>query len=158
MCRLSICCNPATISRNNAFHSARICMSTAAPAATAPTPAPPAAPAPTPSTSATPSTSSDTASSTVSPQSDRIHSTDIAFKPNSAGWGYSKGYASGFDNIFKKKNKDSPAKEVESFKLSQNMALNVEVSTLLQSFDSLSTQDKADVVSYILNKHPEFRQ
>mmetsp|Transcript_20007 Transcript_20007/g.28736 ORF Transcript_20007/g.28736 Transcript_20007/m.28736 type:complete len:122 (+) Transcript_20007:49-414(+) len=42
--------------------------------------------------------------SSPSPQSDRLHSTDIAYKPSASGWGYSTGYATGFDNIFKRKN------------------------------------------------------
>lgn len=35
--------------------------------------------------------------------SDRIHSTDIAFKPNESGWGGSKKYESRWDDIFGKK-------------------------------------------------------
>jgi hypothetical protein len=35
----------------------------------------------------------------------RLHSTDIAFKPTTDGWGYSHVYGSGWDNIFKKKGK-----------------------------------------------------
>ena len=33
----------------------------------------------------------------------RLHSSDIAFKPTTDGWGYSHVYGSGWDNIFKKK-------------------------------------------------------
>jgi hypothetical protein len=39
-----------------------------------------------------------------SSSADRIHSTDIAFKPNKDGWGYSKRYSSNYENIFQKKN------------------------------------------------------
>ena len=40
---------------------------------------------------------------------DRIHSTDIAFKPNESGWGGSRKYESRWDDIFgkKKDNKNS---------------------------------------------------
>jgi hypothetical protein len=34
---------------------------------------------------------------------DRMHSTDIAFKPSSNGWGYTPQYATRYDNIFQKK-------------------------------------------------------
>jgi len=40
-----------------------------------------------------------------SEQGPRLHSTDIAFKPTTDGWGYSHVYGSGWDNIFKKKGK-----------------------------------------------------
>ena len=35
-------------------------------------------------------------------ESDRIHSTDIAFKPNASGWGGSSKYVSRWDDIFGK--------------------------------------------------------
>jgi len=31
-----------------------------------------------------------------------MHSSDIAFKPNEDGWGGTRGYSQGWDNIFKK--------------------------------------------------------
>ena len=37
---------------------------------------------------------------------DRLHSTDIAFKPNKSGWGYTKDYSSNFDSIFGKKKQE----------------------------------------------------
>lgn len=40
--------------------------------------------------------------------SDRLHSTDIAFKPSKSGWGYNDKYNSNFDSIFKKKVNYSP--------------------------------------------------
>jgi ribosomal protein S2 len=46
-----------------------------------------------------------TSSKTDEP-TDRLHSTDIAFKPNKSGWGYTKQYSSNFDDIFKKKHND----------------------------------------------------
>ena len=43
-------------------------------------------------------------SSSSAPSSEkRLHSSDIAFKPTTDGWGYSHVYGSGWDNIFKKK-------------------------------------------------------
>ena len=54
------------------------------------------------------SSSNDGASSstdTASEPNDRLHSTDIAFKPNKSGWGYTKTYKSNFQDIFKKKKK-----------------------------------------------------
>ena len=38
----------------------------------------------------------------------RLHSSDIAFKPTTDGWGYSHVYGSGWDNIFKKGNAKEP--------------------------------------------------
>ena len=37
----------------------------------------------------------------------RLHSTDIAFKPNSAGWGYTPQYASNFNAIFSSSKPDA---------------------------------------------------
>ena len=45
---------------------------------------------------------SSSTSSTDSAPKDRIHSTDLAFKPNDDGWGYTKTYAAGWDRIFAK--------------------------------------------------------
>lgn len=36
-------------------------------------------------------------------KSDRLHSTDIAFKPNEDGWGYTKRYSSNYERIFGKR-------------------------------------------------------
>ena len=44
-----------------------------------------------------------------SPKSDSLHSSDIAFKPNDDGWGYTNRYASGWDRIFAKKGDEGPA-------------------------------------------------
>ena len=33
---------------------------------------------------------------------DRLHSTDIAFKPTEDGWGFTKKYSKGYDSIFSK--------------------------------------------------------
>jgi hypothetical protein len=44
-------------------------------------------------------------------QSDRIHSTDIAFKPNASGWGGSKKYESRWNDIFGKKKDDMKREE-----------------------------------------------
>eukprot|EP00527_Entomoneis_sp_CCMP2396_P007780 CAMPEP_0198145692 /NCGR_PEP_ID=MMETSP1443-20131203/24847_1 /TAXON_ID=186043 /ORGANISM="Entomoneis sp., Strain CCMP2396" /LENGTH=119 /DNA_ID=CAMNT_0043809393 /DNA_START=42 /DNA_END=401 /DNA_ORIENTATION=+ len=69
---------------------------------------------PPPSSSATDtsvgeSSSSASSSSTVD-TSDRIHSTDIAFKPSESGWGGSKKYSANFDQIFSsnKKSEELP--------------------------------------------------
>lgn len=113
-----------------------------------------------PSTSPSPSVtttsqavSSETSASTPpSSQSDRIHSTDIAFKPNSAGWGYSVGYAKGFDSIFKKKATESSSSR-ESV---QSNIMNSDINTLLNNFETLSHHDKAIFVSSLLEKYPEF--
>ncbi|KAK3233784.1 hypothetical protein CYMTET_55939, partial [Cymbomonas tetramitiformis] len=49
-------------------------------------------------------TPTDSGTSTSSSEGEtRMHSTDIAFKPASSGWGYSKEYAKGYDRIFGKK-------------------------------------------------------
>jgi hypothetical protein len=42
----------------------------------------------------------------VTSGSDSMHSTDIAFKPNNAGWGYNPKYAASFENIFGAKKVD----------------------------------------------------
>ena len=55
------------------------------------------------SSSSSSSTSSDASSSSTS---DRLHSTDIAFKPNASGWGGTRTYSSNFKNIFGQKKKD----------------------------------------------------
>lgn len=34
---------------------------------------------------------------------DRLHSTDIAYKPSANGWGYHNDYSNNYDNIFKRK-------------------------------------------------------
>lgn len=41
---------------------------------------------------------------------DRIHSTDIAFKPAESGWGASSKYSRNFDEIFGQKNDDQEKK------------------------------------------------
>ena len=46
-------------------------------------------------------------------QSDRIHSTDIAFKPNASGWGGSKKYESRWNDIFGKEKKDEKKQSEE---------------------------------------------
>lgn len=38
----------------------------------------------------------------------RLHSTDIAFKPNADGWGYSPRFANGYDRIFGNKDGANP--------------------------------------------------
>ena len=53
-----------------------------------------------------PSASSDSGGD--SKPNDSKHSSDIAFKPNNDGWGYTKSYSKGWDNIFGKK-KDAAA-------------------------------------------------
>merc|ERR1712087_82202 len=61
------------------------------------------APAPAPAPSAPAPSSASSAASDVAPKSDKdaFASRDIAFKPNSDGWGYTSTYASGWDRIFK---------------------------------------------------------
>ena len=34
---------------------------------------------------------------------DRLHSTDIAYKPNESGWGYTKKFTANYDQIFSSK-------------------------------------------------------
>jgi len=46
--------------------------------------------------------------------SDRIHSTDIAFKPSDSGWGFTNKYNKNFENIF---GKVKQTKEVEKQKI-----------------------------------------
>mmetsp|Transcript_12465 Transcript_12465/g.19292 ORF Transcript_12465/g.19292 Transcript_12465/m.19292 type:complete len:94 (+) Transcript_12465:180-461(+) len=49
-------------------------------------------------------------------ESDRIHSTDIAFKPAESGWGGGTKYSNNFDSIFgssKKKDMNSSSKTTE---------------------------------------------
>lgn len=70
--------------------------------AAAPSPSPSPAPAPAPA-------SSDSSSSKSSSSSDRLHSTDIAFKPTEDGWGYSPRYSNNYDNIFGNKKKKAAA-------------------------------------------------
>tara|TARA_B100000795_G_scaffold141719_1_gene106124 strand:+ start:161 stop:490 length:330 start_codon:yes stop_codon:yes gene_type:complete len=58
------------------------------------------------------SSSTDSSSSSDSSSSDRIHSTDIAFKPNNDGWGGTKKYSKNHERIFgKKKQKSESTKE-----------------------------------------------
>ena len=40
---------------------------------------------------------------------DRLHSTDIAFKPNEDGWGYTRKYKNNWERIFGSKNKGKDA-------------------------------------------------
>lgn len=54
-----------------------------------------------------------------SSSADRIHSTDIAFKPNKDGWGYSKRYSNNFEAIFGKKEVTNAATQGEK-KIPQN--------------------------------------
>jgi len=59
--------------------------------------------------------STDSSSSSDSSSSDRIHSTDIAFKPNNDGWGGTKKYSKNHERIFgKKKQKSESTKESSS--------------------------------------------
>jgi len=51
-------------------------------------------------TKAVETTSKETADAVAEQGNDRLHSTDIAFKPNESGWGFSKTYASNYENIF----------------------------------------------------------
>ena len=53
------------------------------------------------------SSSTDSSSSSDSSSSDRIHSTDIAFKPNNDGWGGTKKYSKNHERIFGKKKQNS---------------------------------------------------
>jgi hypothetical protein len=56
---------------------------------------------------------------------ERIHSTDIAFKPNESGWGHSSKYSSNFDNIFAKKAEDATSEDPSLQELKQQiMALD----------------------------------
>jgi hypothetical protein len=75
----------------------------AAPAPAAPAPAPAAKPADAPAADSKPSDSSSSGSSGSSSEKASFDSRDIAFKPNSDGWGYTKTYASGWDRIFAQK-------------------------------------------------------
>jgi hypothetical protein len=63
------------------------------------------------STSSTPAASSDSGGSSSKSDSDgsgsRLHSSDIAFKPNDDGWGYTKSYATSWDRIFGKDKGDT---------------------------------------------------
>jgi hypothetical protein len=68
---------------------------------------------------------------------DRLHSTDIAFKPNSSGWGFSQQYASKYDNIFKKKTSSTEGSTAS--KTSPNKR-----STL---FDKATSQSDANLAS-----------
>ena len=45
-----------------------------------------------------------------------MHSTDIAFKPNDSGWGYSPQYSSNFDRIFGKKMEKKENLDLEDVK------------------------------------------
>lgn len=126
----------------------RVCMCTT-PAASTSAPSSPSSP----STDASPTPSVDSASS----QSDRIHSTDIAFKPNSAGWGYSKGYATGFDSIFKKKCvPQTSTTGTTNGSSDAQRARSQSVQDLLQNFGSLSEQNKIDFLSSVRHDYPEF--
>ena len=84
----------SSLARRPALAVARACSTKASPA-----PAAPAAPA----KAAEPAAKAAPAS--ADSPSDSKHSTDIAFKPNDDGWGYTKRYANGWDNIFGKKSK-----------------------------------------------------
>tara|TARA_B100000482_G_scaffold82110_1_gene58648 strand:- start:26 stop:454 length:429 start_codon:yes stop_codon:yes gene_type:complete len=68
-----------------------------------------AAPSPSPSPAPAPAPSSDSSSSKSSSSSDRLHSTDIAFKPTEDGWGYSPRYSNNYDAIFGNKKKAAAA-------------------------------------------------
>jgi hypothetical protein len=61
-----------------------------------------AAPSSSSSGSSSSSSSSSSESSGAPTKSDSIHSSDIAFKPNSDGWGYTRSYAKSWDRIFAK--------------------------------------------------------
>ena len=50
---------------------------------------------------------------TLCSEGGRLHSSDIAFKPNDDGWGHTKAYASGWDRIFGN-NKDAAATTTSS--------------------------------------------
>lgn len=97
----------ATASVSPAPDSDPVTTSTPNPAPAATNDKSPAAAADSASASA-PSPTSETTNTDNGVIEDRLHSTDIAFKPNSDGWGFSRQYASKYDSIFNKKNKNGP--------------------------------------------------
>ena len=69
------------------------------------TPAPASKPAESKPASDSKPASSESSSSSETKTS--LHSSDIAFKPNSDGWGYTKSYSKGWDRIFAKDNNEA---------------------------------------------------
>lgn len=141
-----------------------LCTTTpsAPPTASPPTPTPSSTPVASTDTSASSATDTDTSSTDVS-QSDRIHSTDIAFKPNSAGWGYSKGYAKGFDSIFQKKkdienDTNTTLRCKHDNQESSQIQSDDEVTDYLLKFEFLSDPNKKVILSTLLQKYPHFRE
>lgn len=100
------------------------------------------------------------------PESDRIHSTDIAFKPNSAGWGYSKGYVSNYDNIFKKSTKTNGfsasantaavASSSQAASMASMKSKSMYHTMLLNSFAKLTADDKHKVAADLKSSYPDF--
>eukprot|EP00967_Tisochrysis_lutea_P064513 scaffold83592_cov31-Tisochrysis_lutea.AAC.1 len=69
--------------------------------------------------------------------SDRLHSTDIAFKPTQDGWGFSRSYSDGWDKIFKKKSRETgePASSSPAQDAAADSAFKTRMSLLQQAFD-----------------------
>ena len=77
-----------------------------------------------------------------SPKSDSMHSSDIAFKPNDDGWGYTNKYSSGWDRIFAKKGDEAPAEAAASAEQSDAAA-----SLLQQQQEALSAAHSCGALS-----------
>ena len=90
-------------------------------------------------------------------QSDRIHSTDIAFKPNESGWGYNKKYVNNFDTIFKKSKASTATDDDKTSSVAeqQSVSKSVQHAAILNSFAELTVADKKLVAADLQNAYPD---
>ena len=71
-----------------------------------------------------------------------MHSSDIAFKPNDDGWGYTKQYASGWDRIFAKKDEAPPAAEKPAPVAAQDTKLTKQQTALAAAHECGALSDE----------------
>lgn len=100
------------------------------------------------------------APSCPAPQSDRLHSTDIAFKPSESGWGYNRKYVQNFDKIFggsaaKSTDTAATAPAVEN-KQTAASTHSKAVMEALSVFASLKGSDRIDFVAQLRKENPQY--
>lgn len=88
--------------------------------------------------------------------SDRLHSTDIAYKPNESGWGYNKRYNSNFDAIFNTSTKST--KETTNINSTTGSASKIDTKTVqknLYNFSIMNKDSQNEFINILKAKYPE---
>lgn len=82
--------------------------------------------------------------------SDRLHSTDIAFKPNEDGWGFTKKYSQGYDKIFQKGKSQAPSQK-------QEVVAKPDVALVNSVMNTIEKMDAASRDSLLVKLKEKFR-